>query len=128
MSEYIVTKKIGFTDEDISDILCACIEGGSNYWAQIQNEGDKWDKAENSVSDDGTIEDIILALWNNGDSLVLRDMEGGGFHHVTLRDFLNGVQSVIDDGTWDGEDVCDVDGYVGDFIMQYATFGEVIYG
>lgn len=128
MRNYEFTKKIGFTEEDILDILCACIEGGCNYWAQIQNEGDEWDEVENELSKDHTIEDHIMALWNKGYYLAILDLEGGDFHYISLERFFDGIQSVIDDGTWDGEDIYDVDGYVGDCIMQYATFGEVIYG
>jgi hypothetical protein len=127
MNEYLFTKKIGLTEKDISDILCACIEGGSNDWAQIQNDGEEWDVVRKETPD-GTIEDRIMALWKKDYFLVILDIEGNEYYYVSLKDFLNAIQSVIDDGTWDGNDICDVDGAVGDCIMQYATFGEVIYG
>lgn len=128
MQEYLFTKKIGLTEEDITDILCSCIEGGSNYWCQIQNCGKQWDEVENELPDDSTIEDCIMALWNKGYALRVVDVEEGAEYEISLKNFIDSIQSVIDDGTWDGDDVCDVDGNVGDCIMQYATFGEVIYG
>ena len=128
MNEYLFTKKIGLTEEDISDILCSCIEGGSNYWCQIQNDGEEWDEVEKELPDDSTIEDCIMALWNRGYALRVVDEEDDNEYEISFKDFLDAIQSVIDDGTWDGDDVCDVDGEVGDCIMQYATFGEVIYG
>ena len=128
MNEYLFTKKIGLTDEDISDILCSCIEGGSNYWCQIQNCGEQWDEIERKLPNDHTIEEYIMALWHMGHPLHIIDIEEDSEYTIQLKDFIDAIQSVIDDGTWDGNDICDVDGVVGDCIMQYATFGEVIYG
>ena len=128
MNEYLFTKKIGLTEEDISDILCSCIEGGSNYWCQIQNYGEQWDEVKKDLPKDYTIEDRIMALWHKEYALHVVDVEEDTEYEISFKDFLDAIQSVIDDGTWDGEDVCDVDGCVGDCIMQYAVFGEVIYG
>ena len=128
MYAYRFTKTIKFTEEDISDILCSCIEGGSNYWAQIQNVGDEWEEVEKELQKDHTIEDHIMALWHKGYELHIVDLEEYDDHTVSFRDFLDAIQSVINDGIWDGNDICDVDGEVGDCIMQYATFGEIIYG
>ena len=75
MNEYLFTKKIVLTEEDISDILCSCIEGGSNYWCQIQNDGEEWDEIEKELPDDSTIEDCIMALWNRGYALRVVDEE-----------------------------------------------------
>lgn len=128
MREYYFTKTIGLTEEDLNDILCACIEGGSNYWAQIQNYGEQWDEVEIELPEWHTIEDHIMAMWHNDYDLVIRDVEEDELHYISFKRFLDAIQSVINDGTWTTDDVCDVDGYVGDCIMQYATFGEVIYG
>ena len=128
MKTYEFTKKVELTEEDILDILCACIEGGCNYWAQIQNEGEEWDEIEEELPEDHTIEDHIMALWNKGCDLVILDVEEDELHYIPIERFSHGIQSVIQDGMWDGEDILDVDGYVGDCIMQYAVFGEVIYG
>ena len=128
MKKYYFKKTIGLTEEDISDILCACIEGGSNYWCQIQNYGKHWDEIENTLPDGHTIEDHIMALWNSHYLLHIVDTEENNDYYISFDNFLTAIQNVIDDGTWDGEDVCDVDGNIGDCIMQYATFKEVIYG
>ena len=128
MEEYLFTKKIGLTEEDIKDILCSCIEDGSNYWCQIQNCGEQWEDVENELPEDSTIEDCIMALWHKGYILHVIDVEEYAEYEISFYDFISAIQSVIDDGIWNGNDVCDVDGEVGDCIMQYATFGEVIYG
>lgn len=128
MREYHFKKTIGLTEGDIDDILCSAIEGGSNYWAQIQNYGEEWDEVKKELPKGYTIEDHIMALWHKGYALHILDFEEDEEYSIYLDDFLQGIQSVIDDGTWDGEDTCDVDGCVGDCIMQYAAFGEVIYG
>ena len=128
MIGFTFTKSIELTYEDLSDILCACIEGGSNYWAQIQNYGPEWDEAEDGLPEDCTIEDHIMNLWSKGHALHIVDLEEDEEHEICFADFIDAIQSVIDDCTWSGDDVYDVDGKIGDRIMQYATFGEVIYG
>ena len=128
MKTYDFTRRFRLTEEDILDVLCSCIEGGSNYWAQIQNEGEQWDEVENELPEDHTIEEHIMALWNKNYDLVILDIEEDETHYISFQRFLYAIQSVIDDGTWESADVYDIDGYIGDCIMQYATFGEVIYG
>lgn len=128
MKQYYFKKTIGLTDEDLNDILCSCIEGGSNYWAQIQNEGEQWDEVEKKLPAGHTIEDHIMAMWDEGYDLVIMDVEDGELHSISFERFLEAIQSVIDDGTWSSADIYDVDGIVGDCIMQYAAFGEVVYG
>lgn len=123
-----LTKKITLTEEDLSDILCSCIEGGSNYWAQIQNYGKDWEEVEKTLPEGHTIEDHIMAMWNKGYDLVILDVEEDELHYIPFTRFIDAIQSVINDGTWETGDIWDVDGYVGDCIMQYATFGEVVYG
>lgn len=128
MNEYLFTKKIGLTEEDITDILCSCIEGGSNYWCQIQNCGEQWDEVKKDLPDDHTIEDHIMALWHKGYKLHVVDVEEEKEYEISFQSFIDAIQLALDDGTWDGDHVCDIDGEIGDCIMQYATFGEVIYG
>ena len=127
MTEFLFTKKIGLTYQDISDVLCSCIEGGSNYWAQIQNYGPEWDESERDLPEDSTIEDCIMNIWKKGKPLRIVDVEEDEEHEIYFTNFIDAIQSVIDDGTWNG-DLYDADSCVGDCIMQYATFGEVIYG
>ena len=120
-------KTFEFTEEDISDILCSCIEGGSNYWAQIQNCGEEWDEIEKELPEDHTIEDHIMALWKAGKALHIIDIEEETNHFIYFDKFIDAIQSAIDDEIWDG-DIWNIDGLVGDCIMQYAAFNEVIYG
>ena len=123
-----IIEKVELTEEDIADILCACIEGGSNYWAQIQNYGEEWDEVDATLPADHTIEDHIMAMWQNGYSLTILDEEEGEFYDISFEKFLDAIKSVIDSGIWDGDDVYEVDGEIGDYIMQYAAFDEIIYG
>ena len=42
--------------------------------------------------------------------------------------FFEGINLAIREGFWDGDDIGDIDGWVGDAIIQYAVFGEQVYG
>ena len=84
MREYYFKKTIGLTEGDLFDILCACVEGGSNYWAQIQNEGEQWDEVEQKLPADHTIENHIMAMWDEGYDLVIRDVEDDVLHCISF--------------------------------------------
>lgn len=127
-----VKKTIKFTEEDLNDILCSCFEGGCGYWCCIDNTTTEWDEAREKLhlhgNTDPTIEDIILQILTDGKSIRLIDQEDDVELHMTLESFINGIGRSIESGFWSGSNIWDVDGLVGDAIIQYAVFGEQVYG
>ena len=127
-----IEKTIKFTEEDLSDILCSCFEGGCNYWCCIDNDTDEWDDAKEQLRANGNqcpvIEDIMLYMLIHGMPIRLIDEEENIGLYMTMNIFLGGIKMAIENGYWDSYDIDDIDGYVGDAIIQYAVFGEVVYG
>lgn len=123
--EVVAEIKASLTQENIDDIMVSALEGGINYWC----------------SEAEVVEDKRCADWGHeqiarGGALILHDAESDDKWELTLEKFLNGVKlwlqnnedrygAVASDGTFDpGE----VDGEMADLIVQYALFGEVVFG
>lgn len=130
--EVKVEKTIKLTEEDIKDILSACFYGGCSYWACIDNRTEDWKLAERKLcengNDDPTIEDIIVWLLCNGYAVNLIDEEDNRYYEFNLWAFLDGISRTISEGYWNGDDIGDIDGEVGDVIIQYTVFGKIVYG
>lgn len=124
--------KVVITPEDIDDIMVSALEGGINYWA---------DEAK-------VEEDKRVAAWGHerisrGRCLKIHTMEpfdedDTEWYELTKEKFLKGIERYIAQPTSgdflefvDHElriDAGNVDAVVADAIIQYALFGEIIYG
>lgn len=117
--------EVNLTQQDIDDIMVSALEGGINYWCR---------EAE-------VVEEKRCGDWGHeqiarGGSLILHDAESPDKWELTLEKFLNGVKLWLQNGDdryhalqKDGTlDTCNVDGEMADLIVQYAIFGEVIFG
>lgn len=115
---------VTLTEQDIDDIMVAALEGGINYWC---------DEAE-------VIEEKRVADWGHeqiarGGVLVLHDAESEDTWELNLDKFLNGFKLWIEAGgdqynaIEKGEvDCCNIDADCADEIVQYALFGELVFG
>ena len=113
------------TKEDIDDIMCSALEGGICYWAS---------KAK-------VVEEKRCGDWGHeqiarGGALILHDAESSDKWELNLEKFLNGVKLRLQNGDdWYGALQCDgtldtgeIDADMADMIIQYAIFGEVVFG
>lgn len=115
---------VTLTEQDIDDIMVAALEGGINYWC---------DEAE-------VIEEKRVADWGHeqiarGGVLVLHDAESDDTWELNLEKFLNGFKLWVEAGRdqynaiEDGKlDCCNIDAGCADEIVQYALFGELVFG
>lgn len=116
---------VTLTQEDIDDIMCSALEGGICYWA----------------SEAEVVEEKRCADWGHeqiarGGALILYDAESSDKWELNLEKFLNGVKLWLQNGgdrygalQKDGTlDTGEIDGEMADMIVQYALFGDVIYG
>lgn len=115
--------KVNLSQQDIDDIMAAALEGGINYWCRkAEVVGDYLGEyASEQISREGT--------------LLLYDAESDDRWELTLFKFLTGFKMWLEDGrdkygaVEQGEvDCCNIDAGCADEIVQYALFGEVMFG
>ena len=116
--------ELNVTDEDIDDIMCSALEGSITYWCDCA-------KVVGDYLGEYASEQI-----SRGGELKLHDAEEGKWYTLTLDKLLDGIKLAIMDGCYaDYEwaiggnlDCCQIDACVADCIVQYALFGEVVFG
>ena len=116
--------KVVLTQEDIDDIMVGALEGGINYWCQ-----------EAEVAGD-YLGEYASDQISRGGKLILHDAESNDKWELDLEKFLNGVKLWVQNGDdayeavqKDGTvDTCQIDAEMADLIVQYALFGEVVFG
>lgn len=116
--------EVKLTEEDIDDIMTSALEGGITYWASQAEVVGKYLKEYGS-------EQIA-----RGGSLIIYDNESDDKWELTRDKFLNGVKLLLQNGddkygafkNPEEVDCCEIDGEVADWIIQYALFGEVVFG
>ena len=114
------------TVQDIDDIMCAALEGGITYWCC----------AANVVGD--YLGEYPHEQISRGGELELHDAESDDKWVLTRDMLLSGIKQWAE---WGGEPVtclaiCDngtldtseIDAEIADMIVQYAVFGEVVFG
>lgn len=142
---------IKITKEDVVDILSSAMDG-IGYWGRIvpndeqYKEAKKWIREnEEPDYDDGEIcyEEIIAQILFDGKSVTVRDIEDGKESWLSLSNLARGIQTafregyyssynwLVPDGDGFGEwhlETSQIDSEVADAIIQFALFGEVVYG
>ena len=119
-------------NEDIDDIMVSALEGGINYWCK---------KAEVAGNYFG---EYASDQISRGGELILHDMEENKTYTVSKEKFIEGLKKYItagntecivretdDYGIYTGKlsiEAGNIDALAADCIIQYAVFGDVIYG
>ena len=119
-------------NEDIDDIMVSALEGGINYWCR---------KAEVKG---GYLGEYASDQISRGGELILHDAEENKLYILSKEKFIEGLKKYItagNTGCIDREtssigvytgrlniDPCNIDAGAADCIIQYALFGDVIYG
>lgn len=132
--------KIVLQRDELMDILTTALEGGIGYWRCLDNTCKTWEKAKKQVKeakgDDFYVEDIMIQVLENGDEVMFLDAEGDPedpeteiykFDIIGLKKGLElftkergNPQKMLEDGVFDAVEA--------DCLIQYACFGDVIFG
>jgi hypothetical protein len=118
-----VEVKIPITTKDIEDVIITAFEGGINYWAGLRLTAD-WTPKPLGLPNSEWAAKLII----EGKTVKLYDIEDKATDfELTLKGLLFGIQKYylatnyqIDKENWDAESA--------DCIIQYALFGEIVFG
>ena len=130
------------TEEQIKDILTTAIEGGIGYWAVLCNDTKEWAEAKKlakeELGDTPCYCDVIYKMFELNYPVIFEDNECAEYDEddcerweLTFEKFLNGcrlyeeksgksLSNIIDECEYDADDA--------DCVMQYALFGELVFG
>ena len=109
----LISVNIDVTDYQLDCVLSGCFEGGSNYWIDCVEVVDGNFKGTEFASD----------VISKGGELLIDSKK------LTKDMLVEGVRLFITDSKRFGNDWFDkMDGSTNDMVLQYALFGEVLYG
>ena len=113
--------EVNLTQQDIDDIMAVALDGGICYWCR---------KAE-VVGE--CLGEYASDQISRGGALILHDAESAQTWELTLEKFLKGVKLYFEQGCHvnvedNAIDTCDIDANDADCIIQFAVFGEVVFG
>lgn len=113
--------EINLSQQDIDDIMSSALDSGICHWCRRAEVVGEYlgEYASDQIS--------------RGGSLILHDIESAQTWELTLEKFLNGVRLLFDGGcsisiTNNCIDTCEIDSADADIIVQFAIFGEVVFG
>ena len=119
-----------FSKEDINDLISTALEGGINYWCSRAVGKRDTDRNYLGVApEDRDNVQYISDVVSNGGTLVLFDAESSDKWELTLEKMMKGIEMHCTDNKvapselMDGYDANDADN-----IIQYALFGELVFG
>ena len=120
------------TTENIVDCVLSCEAGGFDYWGELCSDEKDYEAARQRLAErekadmKPCYEDVLAEILESGGKLTVYDREDDKDHELTLEKLLNGWKKYVEDHNADDFD--EYDGISADCIMQYAIFGDVIYG
>lgn len=127
MNSYLISYNgnITITDEDILNILSDATYACS-YWCSIyEYDTEEYKKAKKNLKDP-CCEEVILNMLHNDMNVFMYVNDEDKLYQLTLPGIIKGISLHLEhDGS---PDITDWDGWDADWIMQYAIFGDVIYG
>ena len=122
--EVKVEIRVELTQQDIDDIMVAALEGGINYWCD-----------EAAVEGGEYLGKYASDQISRGGTLLLHDTDEDAYRKLDLEKFLKGFKLWMENGgdqygAVQGHEVdcCNIAAGCADEIVQYALFGEVVYG
>ena len=122
--EVKVEIRVELTQQDIDDIMVAALEGGINYWCD-----------EAAVEGGEYLGKYASDQISRGGTLLLHDTDEDAYRKLDLEKFLKGFKLWLENGgdqygAVEGHEVdcCNIEAGCADEIVQYALFGEVVYG
>ena len=148
--KFTITKTVEITQDNLVDVMAIALEGGIGYWSILDNASKNWQsweekyKKEHPEDEDVFYSNVAAYILWNGGYVELEDAEEEGVTDLnneegvegdpwklTLDRVLDGLaQEMSHAGYNDVEDYlgCYADATSGDLIIQWALFGEIVFG
>lgn len=119
---------VRLTQQDVDDIMVSALEGGICYWSDCVEVVDRYlsEYASGQISRGGKLKVHVDEPFDEANT---------EWYELDMEKFAQGFRLWLENGgdrygaVSNGEvDTCEIDGEMADLIIQYALFGEVVYG
>ena len=119
---------VRLTQQDVDDIMVSALEGGICYWSDCVEVVDRYlsEYASGQISRGGKLKIHVDEPFDEANT---------EWYELDMEKFAQGFRLWLENGgdrygaVGNGEvDTCEIDGEMADLIIQYALFGEVVYG
>ena len=119
---------IRLTQQDVDDIMVSALEGGICYWSDCVEVVGRYlsEYASGQISRGGKLKIHVDEPFDEANT---------EWYELDMEKFAQGFRLWLENGgdrygaVSNGEvDTCEIDGEMADLIIQYALFGEVVYG
>ena len=127
--EVLVQIRAALTQQDIDDIMVSALEGGINYWCRrVVVQGDYLGEyASEQISRGGTLKVHVTEPFDEQDT---------EWYELDIEKFIQGFRLWLENGgdcygavSGDGKVDCgEIDAGCADAIIQYALFGDLVFG
>jgi len=126
---------VSLTNEDAADIVHCAVEGGTNYWAEVQEYN--WQEWYDGDRIKDLPDDYVFVQIREDADQVEPERFSNTWIPLTRHNLEKGVIALIENmphlihgvsNRGEGDVEMDFDATSCDVIVQYAVFGEVIYG
>lgn len=125
IAKHVVEKKI--TAGHITNVIITALEGGIGYWAVLDNTTPEFEYYYENNNLKLSTSEIAAEILFNDKSVFFEDNEDETERfELTLEKLVNGIKQFFMEHK--DVDLWDIDANDGDTIIQYALFGELIYG
>ena len=124
---YLIPSTTAITQQQVDDLLCAAFEGGITYWCSSADVKGEWPEGATYAHETLTRGATILltdseSVYESGDGEPV-------IVALTLDNFLSGISQAAEHcGRSVDQFLEDHDADSADWAVQYAVFGELVYG
>lgn len=119
---------VRLTQQNVDDIMVSALEGGICYWSDCVEVVGRYlsEYASGQISRGGKLKIHVDEPFDEANT---------EWYELDMEKFAQGFRLWLENGgdrygaVSNGEvDTCEIDGEMADLIIQYALFGEVVYG
>lgn len=114
------------TESDIEGVIVTSFEGGSNYWMGLDNSTPEWKEKPKGEPLSTWATKLLLEGKEIKVFDIEEDMDDDDWI-ITLEKILNGIKLNYINRPHDA-DIGQGDAITADCILQYAMFGELVFG
>ena len=116
------------TQQDVDDIMVSALEGGICYWSDCVEVVDRYlsEYASGQISRGGKLKIHVDEPFDEANT---------EWYELDMEKFAQGFRLWLENGgdrygaVSNGEvDTCEIDGEMADLIIQYALFGDLVFG